>query len=209
MPLNPNQPTLGVLLLLFLFNGYFFRWTSSHFRSGPPPVPEQNLHGLVEWGFLWARCPSCHPAVVVKAQKGTQSTNPNRALASSFLRHHWTRDRRCLAAFIPALTQVPELLSWSLTSVSSTNMAISSASDYLRNEDIVHHILTIIATNHQLICLPSKWPVVVSNVIWMTSFIFQFSAFDAGWQTGRNTACIILLQKSWQFFLWETHPDLD
>jgi len=31
----------------------------------------------LEWGFLHARCPSCHPTRSVRALKGTQNTNPN------------------------------------------------------------------------------------------------------------------------------------
>ena len=33
--------------------------------------------GLVEWVLLRDGCPSCHPAVSVKALKGTQDTDPN------------------------------------------------------------------------------------------------------------------------------------
>jgi len=40
----------------------------------PPPVPEENLWRLMEWGFLQAGCPSCHPTSSVKALKGAQST---------------------------------------------------------------------------------------------------------------------------------------
>jgi len=42
-----------------------------------PSLLEQNLRGLVEWGILWAGCPSCYAAVSVKALEGTQSINPN------------------------------------------------------------------------------------------------------------------------------------
>jgi len=58
------------------------------FPLGPslPPVPQENLWGLVEWGFYWpVGCPSWHPAVCQGTQ-GTQSTNPNErtGLASAF-----------------------------------------------------------------------------------------------------------------------------
>jgi len=33
--------------------------------------------GITGFGFLWARCPSCHPTNSVKALKGTQSTDHN------------------------------------------------------------------------------------------------------------------------------------
>jgi len=53
-------------------------WVSQFpFGLSPPPVPEENLWGLVEWVFLWAWCPSCHPTISVKALKETQSTNCN------------------------------------------------------------------------------------------------------------------------------------
>jgi len=42
-----------------------------------PPVPEEDSWRLVEWVFLQVRCPSCHPAISVKAPMKTQSTNPN------------------------------------------------------------------------------------------------------------------------------------
>jgi len=32
---------------------------------------------LVEWGFFWAGCPSCHPTISIKALKETQSTSCN------------------------------------------------------------------------------------------------------------------------------------
>jgi len=35
----------------------------------PPPVPEYNIWGLVQWSFLQARCPSCRRAISDKALK--------------------------------------------------------------------------------------------------------------------------------------------
>jgi len=52
----------------------------------PPPVPEDNLYGLVECRFLWAGCPSCCLTIRVKALALTSG------LASSFLHpllHSW------------------------------------------------------------------------------------------------------------------------
>ena len=49
------------------------------FSSGEPgsgrftiPVLEENLHGSMELGFLWARCPSCHPVSCIKEVKTKQ-----------------------------------------------------------------------------------------------------------------------------------------
>jgi len=44
--------------------------------SGPPPsVLGENLWRLVEQ-VLWARCPSCHQNISVKALYGIESTHP-------------------------------------------------------------------------------------------------------------------------------------
>jgi len=72
---------------------------------GHPFPPRVLLHlfwkrEIVERGFLQAGCPSCHPVVSVKALKGTQSTNPNQQLASSFV--HPPPDGRSVGAFTPA-----------------------------------------------------------------------------------------------------------
>ena len=45
--------------------------SSSYAYSGRQPL---RVNGT---GFLWAGCPSCHPAIGVKALKGTQSSNRN------------------------------------------------------------------------------------------------------------------------------------
>jgi len=48
------------------------------FSLGPPlRILEENLWGLVELEFLWAKCPSCQQTISVKALKAMQSSNPN------------------------------------------------------------------------------------------------------------------------------------
>jgi len=42
-----------------------------------PPVPEEDPLKISGMGFLQVKCPSCHPAISVKAPMKTQSTNPN------------------------------------------------------------------------------------------------------------------------------------
>ena len=63
----------------------------------PPPVPEDNLPGLVECRFLWAGCPSCCLTIRVKALALTSG------LASSFLHPLRTPDIRGVAPFTLAL----------------------------------------------------------------------------------------------------------
>ena len=72
---------LLLLLLLLLPRNAIFPDEPGPASSnlGPPlvkSVPEQNLW-ISRTGVLWARCPSCHPTVSVKALQGTQNTNPN------------------------------------------------------------------------------------------------------------------------------------
>jgi len=53
---NLDQPVPHLIIVLHLF---------------------QNKMGISETRLLWAACPSCHPAISVKALKGTQSTDSN------------------------------------------------------------------------------------------------------------------------------------
>ena len=70
---------------------YYFHSASIVPRSpsgpAPSPVPEKNLHWLMEESFLWSGCPLCHPTISVKALMAMKSANnshwPGLILSSS------------------------------------------------------------------------------------------------------------------------------
>jgi len=69
-----------LLILLLPFNSHFPGWTwviQFPLCPSPPSISEENFWKLVEWVFLWAGCPFCHPTFSLKALRGTKSTNPN------------------------------------------------------------------------------------------------------------------------------------
>ena len=85
---NGTMVVRRLLLLLLLLPSRFSRWTWINqfpVRSSCSICSRKESLWLMEWGFLWAGCPSCYPTISIKALKGTKALAVNSGLASSFL----------------------------------------------------------------------------------------------------------------------------